>query len=478
MYHGYAQRAASAVLVFVLTAGGGCFVDDLEVLTTAVQQFLSKKDGSRGNGPPAHAESGRRHLFPPQILATSPLPEAAQGEAYSFQFECVGGRGPSSWSVTGGSPPGNLLLSAEGLLSGVPATAGAYTFTVTVSDDAGTDSGEFAMVVNALPPVPPVPPAITTTSPLLDATQGAAYWLQFGYTAGSGSATWSVTGGTLPEGLTLTADGLLSGTPSAAGAYTFTVTVTDDAGADNGDFSLAVTAAPLPGPSAPVITSTSPLPDATQGEAYSYQFEHSGGLGLAAWSVTGGTLPSGLTLSAGGLLSGSLASAGAYTFTVRVADDTGSDSREFSVSVNPQGEVGTFANRTTGVAPLAVFFDAVNASNLAYNSGVVQPGDLDYASFQYEWDFGDPSSGNWPTNGRSKNGDSGYVAAHVYENAGMYNVTLTVIDSMGGTHVYTQQITVTAFSGTTYYISNSDGNDGNDGLSTGTAWKTFAKAIA
>ena len=144
----------------------------------------------------------------------------------------------------------------------------------------------------------------------------------------------------------------------------------------------------------------------------------------------------------------------------------------------------TTASRPTGVAPLAVFFDAVEASN-----GVVQPSDGDYGALYYQWDFGDPASGTWSTNGKSKNRATGYVAAHVFEDPGTYVVTLQVITPDRETHNYQQEITVHPFAGTTYYVASNvdangnptggpEGSDSNSGLSPSVPFKTFAKAMS
>lgn len=65
------------------------------------------------------------------------------------------------------------------------------------------------------------------------------------------------------------------------------------------------------------------------------------------------------------------------------------------------------ASGTEGVAPFGVHFNALNPG-----SGVIQPptsGGISFsADFQYEWDFGDPLSGNWPSSGRSRNHDIGF----------------------------------------------------------------------
>jgi len=141
------------------------------------------------------------------------------------------------------------------------------------------------------------------------------------------------------------------------------------------------------------------------------------------------------------------------------------------------------ASRTSGVAPLGVFFDAVDVDG--WVSGIVQPADGDYASFHYKWDFGDPGSGTWSAGRRnpdgsypSKNKATGYISAHVFENPGTYTVTLTVLDTNDQTHEYQQEIDVQAFSGTTYYVSSSEGSDNNDGLSTAAPFATFGKAMS
>jgi hypothetical protein len=139
----------------------------------------------------------------------------------------------------------------------------------------------------------------------------------------------------------------------------------------------------------------------------------------------------------------------------------------------------TTATRTSGVAPLAVFFDAVDGTTPSWQSGVVQPSGGRYASLHYEWDFGDTASGTWTTTGKSRNLATGYTAAHVFESPGTYVVALKVTDpTTSSVSTYQQTITVSAFSGTTYYVDATGGNDSNDGLSTTSAWRTVAKAFA
>ncbi len=132
-----------------------------------------------------------------------------------------------------------------------------------------------------------------------------------------------------------------------------------------------------------------------------------------------------------------------------------------------------------GVAPLAVFFDAVDIDG--WNSGVVQPPLLDgrreYADLHYEWNFGDDPLATWTTNGRNKNEAFGYITGHVFESPGTYTVTLRITEPTGVSHNYDQEIEVLPFTGNTYYVSAS-GSDLNDGQTLSAPFKTFAKAMS
>ena len=89
-------------------------------------------------------------------------------------------------------------------------------------------------------------PTITTTT-LPNGTVGTAY-NQTLIADGTAPITWSVTGGSLPDGLSLSEDGVLSGTPTAETAekdFTFTVTATNDAGSDSKEFTLTIGVAPV-----------------------------------------------------------------------------------------------------------------------------------------------------------------------------------------------------------------------------------------
>lgn len=121
-------------------------------------------------------------------------------------------------------------------------------------------------------------------------------------------------------------------------------------------------------------------------------------------------------------------------------------------------------SRTSGTAPLYVFFDATSSTGL---DGV---NDLPNADFSWDFDLNntDPS-GKWELT-------KGMVAGHVFEAPGIYRVSCTMIARNGIVDTKEVEITVSAFSGNTYYVSN-NGSDSNDGLTEGTSWTTANHAF-
>jgi len=157
---------------------------------------------------------------PTITVSPTTLPGGQVGQAYSQNVTASGGTGPYAYSATGSLPPG-VTLSAAGLLSGTPTAGGPYNFTVNVTDaNLCPGSRAYTLTIGACPTIT-VGPA---TSP--DATLGKAYSLQLTASGGTGPYTYS-TADPLPAGLTLSAAGLLSGTPTAVGATTFSVAAKD-----------------------------------------------------------------------------------------------------------------------------------------------------------------------------------------------------------------------------------------------------------
>jgi hypothetical protein len=170
----------------------------------------------------------------------SPLPVATVGTMLSTTFAATG-TAPLTWTVSAGAlPPGVQLNAATGSYSGVPSAAGTYGFTIQASNTKGMDSRAYTQTVLQKP-------AITApTTPLAALTAGTAAANAMFTASGSTPIAWSITSGSLPPGMALNAaTGAYSGTPSATGNFSFTVTATNDAGSDSKPFTQSVSAPAL-----------------------------------------------------------------------------------------------------------------------------------------------------------------------------------------------------------------------------------------
>ena len=157
---------------------------------------------------------------------------------------------------------------------------------------------------------------ITTPSPLPLGETGNFYGQNFQASSCNANFTWQQTAGTLPPGLSLQSNGFLGGVPSAAGAYSFTLKVTDGNNATTSQvYSLSIS-------NGVSITRTS-LPNGTNGSNYSEQLQAVKGVPPYNWSINSGSLPANLSLSGSGLISGTASVSGAYNFTVQVTDSIG-----------------------------------------------------------------------------------------------------------------------------------------------------------
>lgn len=185
--------------------------------------------------------------------ATLTLPYAAVGVRYSMPVEANGGTGPYRFTVTAGALPVGLSLNSGGLLSGTPTAGGTFNFTVTAIDSSDvTGSRSYSLEV--------LPPVISIAPPMLPPFTVASWYDQtISASGGTEPYTYAITIGALPAGLVLNnSTGALSGTPSAAGAFNFTITATDSstgAGAYTGSRAYSGTVASQPTPS---ITGISP----------------------------------------------------------------------------------------------------------------------------------------------------------------------------------------------------------------------------
>jgi Tol biopolymer transport system component len=189
-----------------------------------------------------------------------------------------------------------------------------------------------------------VPFAILTSTTVPDAIVNQPYSLQLEAAGGTnGNYSWSISAGALPNGLAIDPTGTpstnITGSPTQAGTFTFTVQVEDFFGQTaTQDFSLFV-AAPL------LEITTFVVPRVDTAVAYNFQLQTVGGQGPFTWSVLSGALPAGVSLSAGGLITGTPTSPVGSTVIVQVGDSLGGTQRarlKFNNTPRNYAAAGTF----------------------------------------------------------------------------------------------------------------------------------------
>lgn len=217
------------------------------------------------------------------VTASTPtVPPAAVNSPFSLQLTATGGTTPYTWSLNAGTLPAGITLSPAGLLSGTPTTASSLTFTVNVIDaNNGVSTISITITVNSAL-------TITFTTPSAG-TVSVPY--SFTLTGGGGTApyTWSVTSGGLPPGLSLVAStGVISGTPTTSGTFSFIVKLADSASHTTTKSTSITIAAGELSISAPVVAtfSASAPGGVTGGKLGTVTVSDNRGTTGAAWTAT------------------------------------------------------------------------------------------------------------------------------------------------------------------------------------------------
>jgi hypothetical protein len=380
-YSSWTVSAGSLPNGLSLTAGSGA-ISGTPTASGAFPFSVTVKD-SAGNTSPAQSLSIT--IGAGVTVTTTSLPNGTVGVAYGQTLAASGGAPPySNWTVVSGALPGGLTLTAgSGPIGGTPTAAGTFPFSVTVKDSAGNTSPAQSLSITTGAGV-----TVATTS-LPNGTLGVAYGQTLAASGGVPPySNWTVASGALPSGLTLTAgSGVIGGTPTASGAFSFSVTVKDSAGNTSPAQSLSITIG------AGVTITTTSLPNGTVGVAYGQTLAASGGVPpYSNWTVVSGALPGGLTLTAGsGAIGGTPTASGAFPFSVTVKDSAGNTSpaQSLTIAITVQPVQGLTITQSGGAS-------APNQTNLLVSFG--QAAQSTYtgtlsASFQP-----DPSVTNVPVN--------------------------------------------------------------------------------
>jgi hypothetical protein len=235
------------------------------------------------------------------------------GASYSLQMTATVAD-PKTWSISSGAlPPGLAIDAATGLIAGTPTAAGQFDFQVLAKMNADTrsDTKALGIVVRdqlgvlGAEPFTAARRAAGEVSAPFDATLTA--------TGGDGTYTWSLTSGVLPPGLDI-ADGAISGTPTTAGVYPFTATVTDAEGRVANYPARILIAEKL-------AISTTLLRPARQGIYYQAKLNTAGGVLPRTWRIVRGPLPRGIRFDrSAGLLFGIPTRPGRFRVTFEATD--------------------------------------------------------------------------------------------------------------------------------------------------------------
>jgi hypothetical protein len=248
-------------------------------------------------------------------------PPGEVGTPYEFEFEAEEGCLPYRFSYLNGTVPPGLRITQDGKLTGTPTEAGTFSFWVALDDNAGPSNpyclipsvqsqGEFTMIV--LPDL-----AVTTKSlPIGVPRKPYSAQLEFSNPEFGWPVVWDITAGALAPGLTLSENGLLSGTPTSAGQWAVTVRAREPF-RRYGEQELTLTVASA-------LSATSALGPGEVGLRYAGKVTGSGGLPPLHYAVEGGALPAGLTLDATtGAVGGRPGEAGTFSLTFVVTDAAG-----------------------------------------------------------------------------------------------------------------------------------------------------------
>jgi uncharacterized protein (TIGR03382 family) len=197
----------------------------------------------------------------------------------------------------------------------------------------GVGSLEVTGIENSL--IPEGAPVIKTASPLPGGMVGVAY-SQTLDASGTAPITWSINGGSLPAGLTLSTTGVISGTPTTAGTFAFTARAANTAGSAAKTLSISIVAPGGGGGTPPSVTTISLL-GGTVWKHYSKALTAAGTAPIT-WSVSNGNLPAGLSLDPStGEISGTPTVTGVFTFTVRATNSAGNATRDLILVIAGSG---------------------------------------------------------------------------------------------------------------------------------------------
>ena len=305
---------------------------------------------------------------PPTVTVTLgavSLPSAHQGSAYAYDLKpLLQVKGDTAfdvtkvtWSLSAGTLPAGIALNADGTLSGTPTVPGQQTLTLRASYKGVNGDQSYQLVTVALTVAlnaVTIPSALEGAfytydlKPLLQVTGDTAF--------DATKVTWSLSNGALPAGIVLNTDGTLTGTPTVPGQQSVTLRASYKGSNGEQTYQLVTVALSVQ------LNGTTP-PAAMVTKSYTLDLrpllssnDPKFSVANSNWVLSTGTLPTGLTLSTGGVITGTPTSAASSTFTVKANYLSHSASQAYTIKVDP-------------AAGLLMAMDGANSSTSFIDSG-------------------------------------------------------------------------------------------------------------
>ena len=288
--------------------------------------------------------SGSTPVLPPPppapevlTITTNSTVQCVQTVPFSLTLQVQGASSAVTWTITSGQLPAGLSLdSSTGVVSGTPTAGSGVTVTIQAADAKASTSKQFNFLVFAKLIINPVNPP--------PAHLNAPYSLSITGQGSSAIASWTISAGQLPPGLSLSVSQFnvasISGTPTQLGTYTFTVRAQD--------YTLPQTATMVVtiGVDSHLAITKSSLKNGGQNQVYSDSFAAVNGRPPYRWSISG-NFPAGLSLApSSGQVTGTPSDFGGFVYSVSVSDSSStvqSDSGQGILNIARQLQIiGTF----------------------------------------------------------------------------------------------------------------------------------------
>jgi hypothetical protein len=387
------------------------------------------------------------------IINTSPLPSVTQSAYYNAQMSARGGSGLGyTWSVIAGGFPAGITMNSSGAISGLgPATlSGPQSVTIQVVDSLSVTTSEvftISVTVNTMSI------DISGVGPITRAPYGGQGYIgTLGALGGTPPYTWNYTGVPafpnylqMTRGSGYTYNGGLSGTCDlvlTAANYTFMV---QDSLGQNFTGPVPFTTV------SSVKVTTIAVPDGIAGGTYSTTLAATtNNPPIVSWALTSGSLPTGLTLSSGGVISGTPSATDTSTFTVTATDSlnaalsgvpgyTGDTGVSATLSIRVQN---TTLVITTSSLPNSTAGVAYSAATLTGTGGVGA----------YSWSIDPSSAASLSSIGMNLNASTGAITG-TSTAVGTYSFTFRLTDSTTAYVTRTLSLTVAS---NLYLVSGPD----------------------